>query len=350
MNARTSDDSLLSVSYEALPYETDPRICYTRYEPAPADEAGGIPPFNLTLILVPGAGHSAAGFDPLAICLAAFGLRCVAVNPRGKGVGEHVSAWGRPLDEATTLDFADDVLAVMDHLSAAAHIHPESFVLLGHSYGGIIARYAAQRRDAAGLVLLQSFMPRQALRVNLAFLATMLPWHPGLAFAPFRRFTALFTTRRRRRITLLGRGASAEDDARAAAQLCPESRRALFDVIGMGMVRKGPRAEARPRTRHALISGGDRDRLVSWRSTRRLARQFERRDGIEATWIRLRGAPHHAFLMDRHLPEVTAAIIQFCAHVLPAGSRVPMGDGRMAPFVEGTAVPIVVVEETAGRE
>jgi hypothetical protein len=59
----------------------------------------------MDLVLVPGAGHSAAGFDLLARRLAGgFGIRCVALNPRGKGVGGDVSTWSRPLDEAVTLD------------------------------------------------------------------------------------------------------------------------------------------------------------------------------------------------------------------------------------------------------
>jgi hypothetical protein len=84
-------------------------------------------------------------------------------------------------------------------------------------------------------------MPRQLPRVITAFVAGMLRrGHPLLALLPPLQFTALFTTARRRRITLLGPRATPEDDARCAAQLCPESRRALTDTLALGRAR--PRA------------------------------------------------------------------------------------------------------------
>jgi pimeloyl-ACP methyl ester carboxylesterase len=265
-------DTLVTTIHEALRPGSDPGLHWIRYEPAPADAQGDVPPWRLTRVLVPGAGHS-AGFDLLARRLAGgFGIRCVALNPRGKGVGDDISTWSRPLDEAITLDQVADVLAVIEHLTTSPYLHLARIALLGHSYGGAVARLAAQQAPTplAGLVLLQSFMPRQLPRLVTAFVAAMLRrGRPYLALLPPIRFTALFSTPRRRRITLLGPRATAEDNARCAAQLCPESRRALTDSLALGRARSGPGVPTRPRTDRALIFGGAWDLMVPLAASRR---------------------------------------------------------------------------------
>jgi pimeloyl-ACP methyl ester carboxylesterase len=352
-------DALVTILHEALPTGSDPCLHWIHYEPATADTGGDLardmPPWRLTLLLVPGAGHSAAGFDLLARRLAGrFGIRCVALNPRGKGVGADVSSWSRPLDEVVTLDQVTDVLAVVEHLATSLYLHPARIALLGHSYGGAIARIAAQQAAAslAGLILLQSFMPLQLPRVVTAFVAGMLRrGHPLLALLPPIRFTALFTTKRRRRITLLGPNATVEDDARCAAQLCPESRRALMDTLALGRARSGPGAPARPHTVRALVFGGDWDRMVPLSAPRQSVDELRALRLPHLQWTSLRRAPHDAFLMERHVDEIAETIALFFGTLVASG-RAAIGASeearmRLAPDVEKTEAVAAVGENAS---
>jgi pimeloyl-ACP methyl ester carboxylesterase len=321
-------EDLMTVFHEALPDGRDPRIHWIRYEPTPADEAGGAPAMNLTLVMIPGAGHSALAFDLLARRLARMGLRSVAINPRGKGVGDDVSLWSRSIHRATTLDAVADVISVMEHLSATQFLPPNRYIVLGHSYGGIVARYVAQQRAVSGLILLQSFMPDQFGKVVFSFTTGMLRrGHPYLALLPPISFTSLFTTRRRRRITILGSNATSADDARCAAQLCRESRKALLDTVALGRASYAPRALGRLLTDQALVFGGGADRMVPWRTTRQVADDLEWRGVRQVSWQLLPAAPHDAFLMDAHVGAIADAIPVFFGSLL--ASRIPVGDGRM---------------------
>ncbi len=335
-------DALAPTIHEALPTGSDPCLHWIRYEPASADAAAdAMPPWRLTLLLVPGAGHSAAGFELLARRLAGFGIRCVALNPRGKGVGDDVSIWSRPLDEAVTLDQVADVLAVMEHLTTALYLHPARIALLGHSYGGAVARIAAQQAAAplAGLILLQSFMPRQLPRVVTAFVAGMLRrGHPYLALLPPIQFTALFTTARRRRTTLLGPRSTGEDDARCA----------LTDTLALGRARSGPGAPARPHTDRALIFGGAWDRMVPMAATRQIADDLRALGLPHVQWTELRRAPHDAFLMERHVDEIAETIALFFGSLV-ASDGAPIGSSEEARMrlTPGCEEPESAVEENA---
>jgi pimeloyl-ACP methyl ester carboxylesterase len=346
-------DALVTTIHETLPADADPGLQWIRYEPARSDAAGDLPPWRLTLLLVPGAGHSAAGFDLLARRLAGgFGIRCVALNPRGKGVGEDLSTWSRPLDEAVTLDQVADVLTVMEHLTTTRYLHPARIALLGHSYGGAVARLAAQQSAAplAGLILLQSFIPRQLPRVVTAFVAGMLRRrHPFLALLPPIRFTALFTTPRRRRITLLGPSATDEDDAHCAAQLCSESRRALTDTLALGRARSGPGAPARPHTDRALIFCGECDRMVPIAAARRIADEMRALGLPQVQWTPLRHAPHDAFLMERHVDEIAETIALFFGRLVASDSA-PIGsseEARMRLALDADAVEVAAEEHAS---
>jgi pimeloyl-ACP methyl ester carboxylesterase len=327
-------DPLVSVFHEHLPDGADPQIHWIRYEPSRADEAGGVPAANLTILMIPGAGHSAAGFDLLARRLARMGLRCVAINPRGKGVGEDVSSWSRSIHTATMLDAVADVISVMDRLSATQHLHPERYVVLGHSYGGAIARYVAQQRRVAGLILLQAFTPREVREVILSFVGGMLAHvHPYLAILPPLNFTALFSTRRRRRITLLGPTATWADDARCAAQLCAESRSALTGALSLSRARSGPRALTEPLCDRALVIGSEADRMVPARLAEAIANELQWHGVSRAQPAVVPGAPHSGFLMDAYVDAHVELIAPFCAS-LAVSHLAPVGEARMLPLAD----------------
>ncbi len=77
------------------------------------------------------------------------GIAVLGVDDRGVG-----GSTGK-VSEATSADFADDVLAGVEFLKGRKEINPAQIGLIGHSEGGIIAPLVASRsRDIAFIVLL----------------------------------------------------------------------------------------------------------------------------------------------------------------------------------------------------
>ncbi len=112
-----------------------------------------------TVVLVAGLRASADDWDtPVAASPTVFAgvarvTRVCAYDRPGTPVGEHPSR-SDPVRQPTT---AADAVGDLHSLLAAAH-EPAPYVLVGHSYGGLIAKLYAQTypHDAAGLVLVDA--------------------------------------------------------------------------------------------------------------------------------------------------------------------------------------------------
>jgi pimeloyl-ACP methyl ester carboxylesterase len=109
------------------------------------------------VLLITGSGpqdrdETVFGHKPflvLADYLTRRGIAVLRVDDRGVG-----GSTGNVRD-ATSADFADDVLAGVEFLKGRKEINPSQIGLIGHSEGGIIAPLAASRsRDVAFIVLL----------------------------------------------------------------------------------------------------------------------------------------------------------------------------------------------------
>ena len=103
-----------------------------------------------TVLLIPGYTGSKEDFLPLLRPLATAGLRAVAIDQRG----QYQSAWARTETEYHVSALAADLLALAEQLATdGASLH-----LLGHSFGGLVARDAVVGRSElfADLVLMSS--------------------------------------------------------------------------------------------------------------------------------------------------------------------------------------------------
>lgn len=88
-------------------------------------------------------------FAVIADFLTRQGIAVLRVDDRG--VGKSTGDFS----QATSADFATDVLAGIDYLKTRTDIDPKKIGLIGHSEGGIIAPYVAARsKDIAFIVLL----------------------------------------------------------------------------------------------------------------------------------------------------------------------------------------------------
>jgi pimeloyl-ACP methyl ester carboxylesterase len=93
---------------------------------------GGHAPSRATALLVPGFMGSKEDFLPLLPVLSSGGVRVLAIDGRG----QHETGAASPDPSYTRDDLARDLIAIVRHLDAGP-VH-----LLGHSYGGILARAA----------------------------------------------------------------------------------------------------------------------------------------------------------------------------------------------------------------
>ena len=103
-----------------------------------------------TVLLVPGYTGSKEDFQPLLRPLAAAGLRAVAIDQRG----QYQSDWARTAAGYELTALADDVITVAEQL----RVNESVLHLLGHSFGGLVARQAVLRRPElfTDLVLMDS--------------------------------------------------------------------------------------------------------------------------------------------------------------------------------------------------
>lgn len=108
-----------------------------------------VSPEQATVLLVPGYTGSKEDFRPLLRPMAAAGLRAVAIDQRG----QYESDWARTAAGYELPALAADVIAVAEQLPSENRLH-----LLGHSFGGLVARLALITRPELfdSLVLMDS--------------------------------------------------------------------------------------------------------------------------------------------------------------------------------------------------
>lgn len=97
-----------------------------------------VPADQPTAVLVPGYTGSKEDFLPLLRPLAGVGLRAVSIDQRG----QYQSDWARTAAGYELSALADDVIAVAEQLRTSTTV----LHLLGHSFGGLVARMAMLRR------------------------------------------------------------------------------------------------------------------------------------------------------------------------------------------------------------
>lgn len=126
------------------------------WESTPPD---GVEPLG-TVLLVPGFTGSKEDFEAMLPMLAAAGFRCVAYDQRGQWQSD-----GPDDVSGYTMDnFADDLIAVVDQISHETPIH-----LLGHSFGGYVARAAvATHPDRFRSLTLLASGPSATSDINFA--------------------------------------------------------------------------------------------------------------------------------------------------------------------------------------
>jgi len=110
----------------------------------------GLPAGTGTVLLVPGYTGSKEDFQPLLRPLADAGLRAVAIDQRG----QYQSAWAQAEAGYQVPELAADLLALAELLD----LDGRPLHLLGHSFGGLVARHAVLSRPGvfADLVLMCS--------------------------------------------------------------------------------------------------------------------------------------------------------------------------------------------------
>ena len=129
-----------------------------------AVEHGPVGVAHGTVLLLPGFSGSKEDFGPLLGPLATAGWRTVALDLRG----QHDSPHPTDADGCSVAALADDVLAVLEVIDGPVH-------LVGHSFGGLVARRVVLRRpDAVASLVLMASGP-EALRGPRVEVLAFLP-------------------------------------------------------------------------------------------------------------------------------------------------------------------------------
>lgn len=219
------------------------------------------------------------------------GYACEAVSLRGHGGSEG----HEDLAEASLADFLDDAEAAVAQMAAPP-------VIIGHSMGGAVAQFLADRRPLAGLGLMSSVPPSGlgATMLHMSAVAHDLMWQVGIlqtlgprAVDPYVVHRAMFAPD-----TPLGIGHA------YLPRLQNESRRVSLDL--MGWVRP-PVPEPSP---PVLVAGGDIDAFVPVSALRETAAYWNAELSV------LKGVPHGAML-DPCWPRVAEVVLDWLRRRFP---------------------------------
>jgi pimeloyl-ACP methyl ester carboxylesterase len=133
-----------------------------------------------TVVLEAGAGMTKATWDPIWAEVAAFATVFRYDRP---GVGQSTKPGAGP---STAGDVADQLHRLLGLAGA-----PGPYLLVGHSFGGLVTRIFAHRypHDVAGVVLVDSSHPEQRSR-SLAVLPTPAPGEAPALTATRERYQA----------------------------------------------------------------------------------------------------------------------------------------------------------------
>ena len=211
------------------------------------------------IVLVHGMFASAWPFANYQRFFAELGHPTYAPALRGHGASRPAPDLGR----VRVRDFADDALAVMEHVTGTDGVP----VLLGHSMGGLVAQVAAAgasvRSGVAALVLLCSAPPSGIPVLSLPLLRRLPPQLPGLLMA-----RPLMPGRADADDLMFNRVPPAERDALFAG-FTPESGLAGRE-LALGAVAVRPADIACP----VLSVGAEDDRTVPVGISRRVAERY----------------------------------------------------------------------------
>jgi pimeloyl-ACP methyl ester carboxylesterase len=259
----------------------------------------------LSLLLVHGACHSATCWHAWGPALAELGIPTHALSLRGHGKST-MPGKAQDARRATIRDFVADIRTVYD----ALRIDPARSVLAGHSMGGIIVQWFAQKFAVAGLAILASVTTSRALP---CFMQVLRDAHVRLG----TNARALFDTERNVRRYLLGEDAKPATVQFVLGQLRPESEVALYSVLGAYLLRAFP--PQRLRTEHVLVLGAEKDACFKASVVEASARDFARR--YDTTCAIIPDCPHDLMLAHESARQMgVSSLAKFCEHCAPVKS------------------------------
>jgi pimeloyl-ACP methyl ester carboxylesterase len=241
------------------------------------------------LLFIPGAAHNHHIWHAWQEHLARHGIESHALSLSG-----HHPSGGR-IRTARLAGYVADIRVVVEALGLS------QLILVGHSYGGVIAQCYARRYPVHALALIASWSPRRVLWACLRASRAIGKRHPLVLLHSMINFEALFNHPACTRALLLGEDAAAElvDWTREQA-LCQETRFILLDMARLAWQQRHPLQTSR-----LFLIRGAADVLCSAEDLAALGNDHS------APTMTLPGLPHDLMLIQ---PEVGAQAL--CSFVL----------------------------------
>lgn len=179
------------------------------------EHSTNVPP----LLFIPGAAHNHHCWQGWQEELASNGIESHALSL----IGHHPS--GGRIRTARLKGYVDDIRAVVEALGLSR------LILVGHSYGVVVAQCYARRYPVQALALVASWSPQRVLWACLRASQAIGKKHPLVLLHSMINFEALFNHPACTRALLLGEDAApALVDWTREAALCQETRFILFDM------------------------------------------------------------------------------------------------------------------------